>query len=446
MEEEKENSASEGQKLSKKKLNKPLIIFIVAFSLLAIVGCFIVFGHVFDKKENNNAKNDTNSNQEVSKDVNNNEEKNNTEENNNTDVSIENIDFETIRKELKSKVTNGRNAYVVKCEDKSNEINGPLTDEKFIMVSPDTIDIVIDKLKSAKKFTNVVTGYELCPPENILYYVGGETYYNEKDILIDYGTDGKSLLVGVFGDNNISGVFEFSSSDEVKGFIESLNTSTSLEKELNSKLSSIGLLKQQGYYDESEKLITFNNNDKWFKQNKLTANDLSTKELIRTALLNVDKSKASLGEVNTCKNTYSLKEINDSLGEIINNKPLTLNDLKNIDAELTDIHIKFQNDDICIQVVGSDVGPSASTFVKTAKVEKSMNDVYLYQKVAYCDYTDNSYNEIACYKDYNMKTIIDKNKNSSILTNLSWDKYNTYKVTFKIINGNYYFDSYELVK
>ena len=78
------------------------------------------------------------------------------------------------------------------------------------------------------------------------------------------------------------------------------------------------MLKQQGYYDESEKLITFNNNDKWFKQNKLTANDLSTKELIRTALLNVDKSKASLGEVNTCKNTYSLKEINDSLGEIIN--------------------------------------------------------------------------------------------------------------------------------
>ena len=136
------------------------------------------------------------------------------------DPSITQIDFEAIRQDLKGRIANNnRGVYIVKCKPTGN---GPEKNEEFIRIAPEKLDIVIDKLKTAKSFKSVQTGYEGCPPHNILFYVGGETYYSEKDILIDYGTNDNELMVGYFGERALGGVFTFESAEDIKYFIESL--------------------------------------------------------------------------------------------------------------------------------------------------------------------------------------------------------------------------------
>ena len=134
------------------------------------------------------------------------------------------IDLEVIRQSLKNQIqNNNKNAYIVKCKDiiKNGE---PSMDETFIKVSNSTIDTIIEKLKTAETYEEFIGGYESCPPKNIMYYVGGEKYNNDKQFLLEYSDNENVLLIGYFvDDGNIGGYkFIFNNNDDIKDFIEDL--------------------------------------------------------------------------------------------------------------------------------------------------------------------------------------------------------------------------------
>ena len=129
------------------------------------------------------------------------------------------LDLDQMKIDLKNQIkTNGKNAYIVKCTDKATEDNPFDKDEVYIELSEETIDIIIDKLKTATSYSKQTRGYLNCPPNNIMYYIGGTTYYEDKVFILDYDTNNTFA----FGYNSEGYVFEFE--NNLTGFIESLET------------------------------------------------------------------------------------------------------------------------------------------------------------------------------------------------------------------------------
>ena len=134
------------------------------------------------------------------------------------------INFEVMKEFLHNQIkNNNKNAYIVKCKNIVKEDAPPTREEKFIKVNESTIDIVINKLKEADKYEQFVGGYESCPPKNIMYYVGGETYYSDKQLILDYAYTENALLVGYFAEDENKGGYKFIFNNEnILDFIESL--------------------------------------------------------------------------------------------------------------------------------------------------------------------------------------------------------------------------------
>ena len=94
---------------------------------------------------------------------------------------------------------------------------------------------------------------------------------------------------------------------------------------------------------------------------------------------------------------------------------------------------------------------------KIISAEKNNDYLYVYEKHAFAKYSDTETegsSVVNYYKDYNRTTLLEKDLDSIEFTDAEgnvgknstpkWDLYNTYKYTFKIIDNNYYFQSFEL--
>lgn len=129
------------------------------------------------------------------------------------------FDFDKMENDLKNQIkNNNKNAYIVKCTDKITEDDPFGKEEEFIKLNEETIEVIINKLKTAKRYEIGTRGYLECPPHNIMYYIGGETYYNDKVFILDYDTN-NTFAFGYDGEGYI---FEFE--NDLTGFIESLET------------------------------------------------------------------------------------------------------------------------------------------------------------------------------------------------------------------------------
>lgn len=108
----------------------------------------------------------------------------------------------------------------------------------------------------------------------------------------------------------------------------------------------------------------------------------------------------------------------------------------------------FQDGEIIIGACGGDTrGPGYFIYRKFVKAEKTDGELYLYEKVAFADETDEVFDENVFYSDveYTNK-IIEGVSEEEIFSSKYIDKLPEYKYTFKLEDGNYYFESVERVK
>ena len=199
--------------------------------------------------------------------------------------------------------------------------------------------------------------------------------------------------------------------------------------------------------DFSYLTITDKNSSDFYRKDSFSVNDLTKEELIKTALFNVDDNKKDCIEFNnTNKGSYTIEEINEVLSKYVHGKSLTLQDL--IDYNSEELTIKDNKIYYKTACGGEDtVAPREHIIINNYKVERTNDSIIIYQKVAFSGKPKEENDYITTfdyYKDYNNKEYVESLRDQK--RNISVDKYNTYKVTFKLIDGKYYFDNYQLIK
>ncbi len=200
---------------------------------------------------------------------------------------------------------------------------------------------------------------------------------------------------------------------------------------------------------------------------KYDINNISKVDLIDTMLNQVSFYGCGMKEENN-----TVDELNTNLQKVINGKTITFNDLKEMatrydsynnayiyssDKEQDYMFYGIRDDKIYL---GSSMceGPGKKDIVykRITKAEKSEDMLYVYETKAFyeIDYDNDTVNY---YSDPN-KTLIVESFGAIIergivgglpveqTEEISWEKYNTYKISFKLINGTYYFQTLELVK
>ena len=211
--------------------------------------------------------------------------------------------------------------------------------------------------------------------------------------------------------------------------------------------------------------------DALYKTGLYTIENITQLEFISTMLQQVPfENVGHCGSFVYSVGDVSLDLLNNGLSKVIYNKSVTLDELKSLAKEYneyTETYNYYGNNDRFYGIkgdkiyIGSNVcegsGFKDVVFKKYEKAEKVEDTLFIYEKRAFynIDYVTKKVNY---YSDFD-KTQLVESKNAKIgedpLGNgapveqkeeISWDSYNTYKYSFKLIDGTYYFQSVELVK
>ena len=209
--------------MEEKKNSKGLIIAVVILSILVIaLGGYICYDKVIknntDKQTESNKNNDSKEkNEDTSED----------DSNINDNSANLDFDFNELSNTLHSSVQKDNiTTFVSKCIEKTTNANEPPSTEiSNTSVSNNTIDTIINKLKTAKSVDKDITySWFGCPPKSITYYISVNTtdksqMLSQRVFSLNYANDEDTLLVGY---NDKGNAFHFNSNEEINGFIESL--------------------------------------------------------------------------------------------------------------------------------------------------------------------------------------------------------------------------------
>ena len=205
--------------VEKKKTRKALIVAVIILSILVIV----LIGYIcYDKYLNND---NTNKQTKISKTIKEDNTKKKKETENNS-INDE-FDFEELSNTLHSSIQNESiTTFLSKCEIKNPNTNEPPeTEYTNIEVSNNTIDTIINKLKTAKSIDkNVTYSWFGCPPKSITYYISVNSnnqsqVQNQMIFSLNYANGDDILLVGY---NQNGYAFHFNNNEEINNIIESL--------------------------------------------------------------------------------------------------------------------------------------------------------------------------------------------------------------------------------
>ena len=208
--------------------------------------------------------------------------------------------------------------------------------------------------------------------------------------------------------------------------------------------------------------------DKELYGNKYDIKNISDKDLLVTSLHQIPYSNIGFCGSLLENGLISIDLINKNLKPILNVKEVTFDLIKKYatyyeqyyDAYLTQIdgayYYGIKGNDIYVGNIICE-GELAPEVVeqKVIKAEEIDNYLYVYEKKAFYESSFET-QQFKYYSDPELKNLVETKKgtirenflNSALDQNedLNWDKYNTYKYTFKLENGYYYFQSSELVK
>jgi len=189
------------------------------------------------------------------------------------------------------------------------------------------------------------------------------------------------------------------------------------------------------------------------KTDYLTINDISKQEILSSAIIwaRDDNNKLSIKELNEYISKYvqdyrvNYQDVVDVLQSI--NKESFNRNFKNIDGD------SFYYE----QPIGCTFHAEDFINERVVKTELDGDNLIIYVKRAFARYNGKTNGDesessnllVDYYLDYNY-TILkesDMSYSESMKSDTpNWELYNTYKYTFKVADGNYYFQSFELVK
>lgn len=190
----------------KRKNNNLITCAIVVFLMIA---CFV--GGIFTSKLLNSEKKENNSENKEK------EEEKKPEPTYLLDKETLN-DLENMRTDLNGLLKGNYKAYDIKCSYISEE--DMETKNDFVELSNDSINVIIDKLKTAVRVDkDAPVGFIGCPPKDITYVINKtKTNDGDKKFIVMYGYS-KSLYVGY---NEIGYVYYFNNDSEINNLLENL--------------------------------------------------------------------------------------------------------------------------------------------------------------------------------------------------------------------------------
>lgn len=191
-------------------------IFIIGIILVIVIGCVGYY-----KIINNSNKQAESSDKQSS----NNTDKEERDKNNNTKVDF---DFDELENTLYSSIQKEEIVpFISKCESKASNTDEPPKTELYnTEVSSNTINTIINKLKTATSIEQEITySWFGCPPKAITYYISvnstnKEAIYNQTVFALNYANANNILLVQY---NKKGYAFHFNSDEEINNFIETLS-------------------------------------------------------------------------------------------------------------------------------------------------------------------------------------------------------------------------------
>lgn len=209
--------------------------------------------------------------------------------------------------------------------------------------------------------------------------------------------------------------------------------------------------------------------DALYKSTSYNVSQLTNDDLIATAAKNMDSKYISycVAPGDELNEAFSIEELNTSLNELVRDRNITIDMIKNIKEEVSFTAAQYQlgeigfviNNDNTINLIGS----CGSVFrtedyidQKLIEVKEENGYAYVYVKQAFARFNDEvDYLSVDYYKDYSKKNLVEANFNyeeleydndTSVNKSINWDLYDTYKYTFKKYNDTYYFESFGLEK
>ena len=187
------------------KKNKSPIIYVIA--ILLMIACFAGGFFVGKIIKDSNKKENNSENKEEKK-----EEPTYLLDNETIN------ELESMRTDLKGLLKDNYKAYDIKCSYTSEE--NMETKNDYVELSNDSINVIIDKLKTAAKVDkDSPAGFIGCSPRNITYVINKTEANDEnKKFIVMYGDD-KTLLVGY---NQTGSIYYFNDASEINNLLENL--------------------------------------------------------------------------------------------------------------------------------------------------------------------------------------------------------------------------------
>ena len=231
---------NENENLTNKKEKRYQIIIIVLCILIFILGGYLCYDKFLSKSGDNQTElnnNQTDKGEEKNNNSNNSEETDEIFNNLNSNL-IDNsanldFDFNELSDTLHYAVLTDpiTTTFVNKCKVIETPAEGPpVTEYTNTVVSSDSIDIIINKLKSAQSLEKDITySWFGCPPRFVTYLVSvnstePNTFYRHREFMLNYASDNydgdSNILLVNYKDTGYA--FHFSSKDEIYKFIETL--------------------------------------------------------------------------------------------------------------------------------------------------------------------------------------------------------------------------------
>lgn len=202
-----------------------------------------------------------------------------------------------------------------------------------------------------------------------------------------------------------------------------------------------------------------------YQSDKYDINNISDNDLIMTSLKSLSGTDYEPTACSNDSKTVTISYLNERLLTRIKGKSIDYQLLNNKKGSIqpndkvwgADTYEIVDNENISVMntLCGAEASGDNFESSKLIKAEKTTDYIYLYQKIAFAkfdNFTMSPDDTVSYYLDYarsgnKVETIKDPHYGGDLLNPpLNWDLYNTYKYTFKLIDGEYYFQTLELVK
>lgn len=215
-----------------------------------------------------------------------------------------------------------------------------------------------------------------------------------------------------------------------------------------------------------------------YRADKYDIKNMSNYDLVANAIRYLDDENIAfcVHSQEQLKEPISYDDINTELKKHILDKQIFVETISSLEStssyplgqyEVNGIGIIIKENGIqLIGPCGVEGAPEDYVNRKIVSAEKQGDYLYVYEKQAFAKHVfDDTYDVMSVpvdfvvdyYKDYNKKEVVEKNlysrynsnscdENSTIKCNPNWDLYNTYKYTFKLFEGKYHFEGFELNK